>query len=151
MAEAIPVVELRLDDRELKKLPAELDRKAERAVHRTALMIEARAVLNAPKRTTNLINSGTTDFRPAGLDSVAYVKFTAKNARGEAYALYVHEGTGIYGPKGKRIRPVRAKALMFMIDGQPVFRKSVKGMKGRPFLKQAMESEGPKLKQLLFA
>lgn len=145
MADTIPVVELKLDDKDLKKLPGVLARKAERAVHRTALMIEARAVLNAPKRTTNLINSATTDFRPAGLDSVAYVKFTAK------YALYVHEGTGIYGPKGKRIRPVRAKALMFMIDGQPVFRKSVKGMKGRPFLKQAFESEGPKLKQLLFA
>ena len=143
--EAIPVVELRLDDSDMKKLPARLAKKAERAVHKTALMIEARAVLNAPHKTTNLINSATTDFRPAGLDSVAFVKFTAK------YALYVHEGTGIYGPKGKRIQPVRAKALMFFIDGQPVFRKSVKGMKGRPFLKQAFESEGPELRKLLVA
>lgn len=29
------------------------------------------------------------------------------------YAVYVHEGTGIYGPKKRRITPVSAKALVF--------------------------------------
>ncbi|MFQ5629368.1 MAG: HK97 gp10 family phage protein [bacterium] len=146
MAEAIPVVELKLNDRDLKKLPQRLAKKAERAVHQVALRIEREAVLRAPFRTKNLLNSGTTDFRPAGLDSVATVKFTA------SYALYVHEGTGIFGPKHKRIKPVRAKALMIpLADGSVIFRKSSKGMKGRPFLKQAFEIQGQKLREILFA
>jgi phage gpG-like protein len=46
------------------------------------------------------------------------------------YARWFQEGTGIYGPRGEPIRPVRAKALAF--GGH--FFKSVKGQPPRPFL-----------------
>lgn len=72
------------------------------------------------------------------------------------YARYVHEGTGIYGPKKKRIVPVSAKALKFqtpkMIGPLPagvkhapkgkrgfVFAKSVKGSPPNPFLTDALK------------
>lgn len=77
------------------------------------------------------------------------------------YARYLHEGTGIYGPKKKRIVPVTAKALRFkpgrMIGPLPagkvgtspedrggwVFARSVKGIPPHPFLVEAFERACP--------
>ena len=77
------------------------------------------------------------------------------------YARYLHEGTGIYGPKGKPIVPVTAKALRFkpgrMIGplpagqrgtspedrGEWVFARSVKGIPPHPFLVEALERISP--------
>ena len=56
------------------------------------------------------------------------------------YALYVHEGTGIYGPKGIPIRPRRAKFLRFRPGrrGRWVYARQVKGMRPNPFLVNAL-------------
>lgn len=56
------------------------------------------------------------------------------------YALVVHNGTGIYGPTGARIYPRHAKVLMFTSrkTGELVFAKSIKGMKGTPYLRDAL-------------
>jgi hypothetical protein len=77
------------------------------------------------------------------------------------YARYLHEGTGIYGPKGTPIRPVTAKVLRFkpgrMIGPLPkgqagsspenrggwVFARSVKGIPPHPFLVEAFERACP--------
>ena len=50
-----------------------------------------------------------------------------------SYAVYVHEGTGIYGPRGVPIRPVRARMLRFVPRGQtkPVYARQVRGKIGR--------------------
>lgn len=63
------------------------------------------------------------------------------------YALYVHEGTGLYGPKHTLIKPKYGKVLVFAsakygakkgkFRGKVVAR-SVKGMKPNPFLKDAL-------------
>ena len=65
------------------------------------------------------------------------------------YAIFVHDGTGIYGPRGTPITPVSAKALVFpskkfgaksgKFAGLVVV-KSVKGMKPNPFLKDALSA-----------
>lgn len=56
------------------------------------------------------------------------------------YALYVHEGTGIYGPKGFPITPKHSKVLVFTSrkTGKLVWARSVKGMKGTPYLRDAL-------------
>lgn len=56
------------------------------------------------------------------------------------YARYVHDGTGIYGPRGAPIRPVRAQWLVFTPRGSnsPVFARQVRGVRGRPFLTDAL-------------
>lgn len=56
------------------------------------------------------------------------------------YALWVHEGTGLYGPKHARIRPKRARYLRFKPRGARrfIFRKSVKGMRPNPYLRDAL-------------
>lgn len=69
------------------------------------------------------------------------------------YAIYVHNGTGIYGPEKRPIVPVRAKALRWAqrnnsgrgrrryrngsTDGY-VYSKRSKGTRGRPFLTKAL-------------
>lgn len=71
------------------------------------------------------------------------------------YAIFVHEGTGLYSKRNPRlIRPVRARALRWPTKnnsgvgrrrfrgGQTAgytFSKSSKGVKGRPFLTDALK------------
>lgn len=59
-----------------------------------------------------------------------------------SYAVYVHEGTGIYGPRGVPIRPVRARMLRFVPRGQtkPVYARQVRGMVPNRFLKNALHA-----------
>ncbi len=77
------------------------------------------------------------------------------------YARYLHEGTGIYGPKHRPIYPVSAKVLRFkpgrMMGPLPagkagtspenrgawVFARSVKGVPPHPFLVEAFERACP--------
>lgn len=57
------------------------------------------------------------------------------------YALWVHDGTGIYGPRGRRITPRTASHLVFhwkKMGNKLMIVKSVKGMKPNPFLKNAL-------------
>lgn len=57
------------------------------------------------------------------------------------YAVFVHDGTGIYGPKGVPIRPRVAKVLSWKTrGGRRVFARQVKGMKPNPFLKNAVSA-----------
>jgi hypothetical protein len=63
------------------------------------------------------------------------------------YALYVHDGTGLYGPKRALIRPKMGKVLVFRSKiygakkgkwaGKVVVRY-VRGMKPNPFLQDAL-------------
>lgn len=59
------------------------------------------------------------------------------------YARYVHDGTGIYGPKHMVIKPKRSHFLVFRskLYGNKkglVFARSVKGMRANPFLAAAL-------------
>lgn len=58
------------------------------------------------------------------------------------YAIFVHEGTGIYGPSGQPIKPVRGRFLRFTPRGAsgPVFARQVSGSPGRPFLLEALDA-----------
>lgn len=117
-------------------------KQAEKGVRKITLLIEAQAARNAPERTSNLVNSITSFVDGAGFEAVGTVRVLA------FYGLYVHQGTGIYGPVGKPILPRNKKALFWEGLGHPV--KSVKGQKPNPFLKKAFDSEGPKLRKFIF-
>lgn len=56
------------------------------------------------------------------------------------YALYVHEGTGLYGPKHRKIRPLTKRFLRFKPYGSTefVFVREVKGMKPNKYLLRAL-------------
>ncbi len=51
-----------------------------------------------------------------------------------AYAGYVQEGTGIYGPRGTPITPQSGQYLVFTANGRQYFMRSVRGAPARPYL-----------------
>lgn len=63
-------------------------------------------------------------------------------ANGTERAKYHNEGTGLYGPRKKRIYPTSAKALRIPVKGGAVFASSVKGVP-----KRRMTPENGKLPQ----
>ncbi len=54
------------------------------------------------------------------------------------YALWVHDGTGIYGPTGSPIVPASASVLVFEWQGQTWYLRSVKGQRPNPYADRAM-------------
>ena len=89
--------------------------------------IEALAVKDAPQRTSNLKRTRTSKVDDDGTRGT--LAFTAR------YAGYVHEGTGLYGPHKTKIVPKSKQALFWPGASHPV--RSVRGMKGRPFVAKA--------------
>lgn len=83
-------------------------------------------------------------------DATGTATLTITNSQGQRLQWLI-EGTGIYGPRGQRITPTVARALMW--DGASHPFRSVKGIQGRDFLtpvQQALAAEvGPALSQFL--
>jgi hypothetical protein len=90
--------------------------------------IEALAKKEAPVRTSNLMNRITSHVSPDGLKGEI-------NSQAP-YSVYVHRGTGLFGPYHQLIRPKTKKALSWPGALHPV--KSVKGQKPNPFMTRAL-------------
>ena len=90
---------------------------------------EAKTV--APRRTGNL-KRDIQVFK----DSVDSLEVEIGNTLLAKYAIYVHEGTGLYGKHKKRITPKNKKALKTPFG---VF-KSVAGQKAQPYLSDALNN-----------
>lgn len=71
------------------------------------------------------------------------------------YALYVHEGTGVYGPKGAPITPKSGSFLVWPVKNNSgsgvrrysggstaayAFARQVRGVRPRPFLRDALDA-----------
>lgn len=58
------------------------------------------------------------------------------------YAIWVHDGTGLYGPMHRMITPKTKRYLRFKPHGSNkyVFAKAVKGMRANPFLLNALSA-----------
>ena len=50
------------------------------------------------------------------------------------YAIYVHDGTGVYGVNKRPIIAKNAKFLRFKINGKWIYKKSVVGQQPNPFV-----------------
>jgi len=109
--------------------PDEIGRKAVWAgMVRLVEAVEAKAKEEVPVATSNLLRSITSTVSPDG--TRGEIRATAP------YAKFVHEGTGLYGPFKRLIRPTTKKALFWPGAAHPV--KSVKGMKPNPFFARAL-------------
>lgn len=91
---------------------------------------------HAPKQSTDLARSHIVEESMEG-DLAVRVGPTMD------YGLYVHEGTGIHGPKKKpyTIKPRRKKALAFKFAGETIVRASVtqEGIEPNPWLEDAWD------------
>lgn len=122
-----------------------------RDINRRGTLVLNRARRLAPVDTSRLKNSITMEMSLVRGVPTAMVGTNVK------YALFVHEGTGIYG-RGQFIKPVRARALRWPSINQKyrqtggsrryasgrtagyVFSKRSKGSRARPFLTDALEA-----------
>lgn len=61
-----------------------------------------------------------------------------------AYTVFVHNGTGIHGPRGRPIVPVTATVLSWQPrgGGRRVYARRSSGTPGRPFLTEALPAAG---------
>jgi len=116
----------------------------------------ARAVRRAQRRTRDrakaeLTNAGRVDtgrlrnsivsevVEPAGL------VLRGKVVADADYSYFVHQGTGVYGPRGRPIVPRRARVLRWRPRGSAafVFRPEARGVEPTPFLQRAKERVRP--------
>lgn len=114
-------------------------------LYRRGLKVQTRARVllsgsaGHPKRvnTGHLRSSIQVQLRTVG--GVGPVVRVGTNVR---YSRYVHDGTGLYGPRRRKIRPRRAKALRFKGarygKSGYIYAHSVKGMKPNHFLSDAL-------------
>lgn len=97
--------------------------------------VKRAAIRNINSRTGTLARSITVEIVTVRGVSGAQVGTTLH------YARYVHDGTGIYGPTRRPIRPRRAKALTLSGAGQE-FSAYSSGQRGTHFLARALSAAG---------
>lgn len=103
-----------------------------RDILRRAKRVEGRAKRLAPVDTGRLRSSISTEM-------VSRDTPTARVGTNVKYAPYVHNGTGIYGPRGAVIRSVQASVLVFTPrGGSTVFTRFSRGQRPQPFLQNAL-------------
>lgn len=115
---------------------------------RRAVKVQNRARTLAPVDRGRLRSSITHELATERGELVARVGTNVE------YALAVHNGTGVYGPSRTPIKPVSAKVLRWPVRGTRsrgrgkvsraqtatgyAFARQVRGVKGRPFLRNAL-------------
>lgn len=117
----------------------QLQQAATREGARLVMSLQRRVVNSAKQRapvdTGNMRNSIRQEpVRVAG-DRVTGVVLSAAE-----YSMYVHDGTP------PRIYPKKpGGVLAFTVGGRRVYARSVRGVKARPFLRNAIEQQAPRL------
>jgi hypothetical protein len=131
-------------------------------MRKAVAVVEAEAMRTSPVRTGHLRRSIASAVVVLGNEITGTVGTVTK------YAPYLEMGTGIYGPRGRPIVPVRARALRFPAGGgagfagpgfrlsgqqrsgkaganaQWQFARSVKGIKPMHFFRDAIETTRPR-------
>jgi len=133
MAELIVVTG---DDELVFKLETADPEASARAVLRDALQhMESSARLQAPQRTGNLARSiskeGPVSIGPGSYEGSVSTGIDAP------YARFVHEGTGIHGPKHQPIEALPGNIMTFIGDGRRIFTRKTRGQKPNPFMDRA--------------
>jgi hypothetical protein len=105
-----------------------------RGVKQWTQEVRALAVARAPKHTGHLAGSSSVEMNTHPGFVVGVVAFGAR------HALWVHEGTGIFGHRGRPIR-ARSGGLMRIPAGRgyrTTYTRVVRGQRPQPFLVSAL-------------
>jgi len=133
----------RIDDRAIQALLTSPQGGVIKDLLRRGLKVESKAKLNLqsdPRR----VNTG----RLRGSIRTTLVSVAGKPAVRVGttvfYALYVHDGTGLYGPKHSLIYPRKKKVLRWKASygkkGGYAYARYTRGMRPNPFLKNALSA-----------
>jgi len=127
---------------ELERSPLEItSRVVERALDLVGMDLLSKLIENSPVDHGRLQGSWSSPKRIG--------KHEREITSSAKYARFVNDGTGIYGPRGRLIRPITAQALRFEYKGRIVFARSVRGIKPRRFVQASMEQTKDRIEELL--
>jgi len=101
-------------------------------------LVKASLVRHTPKRSGFLASQYVVDVVSEGRDVVA------KISNPTFYGPLVNLGSGIFVGKGL-IRPTTSKVLRFVVGGQVLYRRSVRGQKGQFFVQSAVNAVASKI------
>lgn len=112
-----------------------------RGVNRWSQEVRSLAVARSPKSSGHLAGSSSVEMNTHPGFVVGVIRFSAR------HALWVHEGTGIYGPRGRPIRR-RGGGLMKFPTGAGggsrargrafTYTRTARGQRPQPFLVSAL-------------
>lgn len=139
------VVRLKLNQVAVKNLLQGQNGPVVRHVTTLTRRVTSQAKRNCP------VDEGTLRASIQGIVTSGPGRVVGRVGTGIIYGLYQHEGTGIYGPKHRRITPTRRTFLRFevksgrlAVGSRPlVFARSVSGVKPNPFLLDALKRVSP--------
>lgn len=79
------------------------------------------------------------DVLPGDTIAERRIRMTAPGSRPAKLPVWVHQGTGVYGPRRTPIVPTKAKVLRFKPKGsdEVVYARSVKGRPATPVMRDA--------------
>ena len=105
--------------------------------------IETLAIANIPEGETLILKESGIERKkftrrvkgPGGL----VVKQELSVPKKPKYAKWVHDGTGVYGPRGVPYGPRKAPFMIFFWEGKWHKRKTVLGQEPQPYLREAVE------------
>lgn len=125
-----------LNNAELNRLLKSRSGGVGKAIFTKGKKVESEAKRRCPVDSGRLRSSISTEISLTNKGPVARVGTNVK------YAVFVHEGTGVFGPRRTIITPKRSRFLVFRPKGaiKKVFAKRVRGMRGTPFLEEALNS-----------
>lgn len=124
----------------IKMMRESLDRLTRDAAKDVAEHLALEIKQGAPKLTGNLASAVDVEAGARNIIGVANsFKFEVSiNERQAPYALYVEKGTGIFGPTRSPIKSLPGNVLVFELNGKTIFAHSVKGQRGRHFVRDAI-------------
>lgn len=127
----------------MRRSPAVVNAKLNKWVNRTSARAERQSKQEVPVDDGPLQSSIRTD---------ASGTLSATVAPHKDYAPFVHDGTGLYGPRKKLITPTKGKVFATKVNpgfGTPnkggwyIIGKSIKGQKPNPFMDRAYKKVKP--------
>lgn len=119
----------------------------EHGIARATGLVTNTAIAKAPRRTGNLKRS--IQAVPVTGGGGTFLGRTIQNPLVAKYGKWVEDGTGIYGPKGEPIRPTSKPFLVWKNKGQWYRKRSVKGMRPRPYMKPALKDNIDAIEKIL--
>jgi hypothetical protein len=112
-------------------------------VNDLAEIVHSEAVRNAPLGETGELKSHGIILRKGNRintsDSLATYEARVELNPDVEHGIWVHEGTGEFGPYRTRIVPTHFRFMVFNIGGKWFQRTSVRGQQAQPFLTDAYE------------
>ena len=92
------------------------------------------------KRGKQILKANTPKETGAGANAYKIIKSENQHEirNDTRYLPWVNDGTGLFGPRHRRITPVHARVLHFHWKGREWFLKSVRGQRPQKFVEKSM-------------